>query len=170
MSREEPMQTEATVLARMLSAAGSGVPTWRPDELGAILEHQFDSPLELELGTDIVRRAGSSPSSTEAAEHALKTFRELFQHPCPPVELLNATRQFAKQCRNRPDSPLPDEISTLLYFLAIAVARTRRGVKISGLDGKDLRKGLDWAQNQSWLSPDIHGIIRESIASLDARL
>jgi len=168
MSHEEPIRSEATLLAKMLDVADSGALPWHPDELGAILEHQFDAPLESELETKAVKRARNGPSSCEAAEHSIRTFRELFEHSCPPVELLEATKHFAKRCRNQPDSPLPNEITTLLYFLAIVVARTRCGVQISGLDGQKLRKGLDWALKQPWLTPGVHSIIREGIAWLDA--
>jgi hypothetical protein len=112
-------------------------------------------------------RAGKDPSFGVAIEHSIRTFRELFQHPHPPVEFLEATKRFAKRCRNQPESPLPDEITTLLYFLAIVVARTRCGVRISGLDGEALRTGLDWALEQPWLDPTVRELLREGIASLD---
>jgi hypothetical protein len=91
---------------------------------------------------------------------AIKTFRDLLRHSHPPVELLELTKRFAKRCRSCPDSPLPDEVATVLYFLAIVVAQTKCRARISGLDGEALRHGLDWALGQSWLDADIRRLLR----------
>lgn len=168
MNADESIRQEATLLGRMLEAAGDRASPWHPDELGAILEHQLDAPLESELAAAGKPEVVESQPEQEQSGPPIRTFRELFQHPRPPVELLEATKSFAKRRRNQPDSPLPDEITTLLYFLAIVLARTRRGVQISGLDGQALLNGLDWASQQPWLDPTVRELLSEGIASLDA--
>src|SRR5690606_17106130 len=87
---------------------------WNADELGAILAHQLDTSLQF----DFDRMEGATPRGSGAygREGAVATFRQLLlATENPPLELLERTKQFAKQCRNRPDGPLPDEVATVLY-------------------------------------------------------
>lgn len=75
----------------------------------------------------------------------IRSFRDLFQHPKPPIELLDLTRRFAKACRSQGDSPLPAEIATILYLSSIAAALARCGQRITTLDDHAVCNGFDWA-------------------------
>ena len=57
---------------------------------------------------------------------------------------------------------ISDEVASVLYLLAIVVARRRCGRQISGLDAESLRYGLDWAQRQPWLDEATRGLFREA--------
>jgi hypothetical protein len=91
----------------------------------------------------------------------LRTFGDLFRHPRPPLELLQATKQFAKYSRTHEES-LPGELSTVLYFLAIAAAWTKSGRRITGLDVEPLRIGISWARQQPWLDENSRAILAEA--------
>ena len=60
-----------------------------------------------------------------ATRRPLRTFRELFHHPRPPVELLRLTKDFAKGRAGRSDAAVPKPIAEVLYTLSIVVAITR---------------------------------------------
>ena len=126
---------------------------WTARDLAAILAHQLAAPLETDLG----RREAISPGRRDAPDvwPAIRTFGELFDHPSPPVELLERTKRFAKTARSQPDGPLPDEVATVLYLAAIATARRKCGRSISQLDEAALRHALEWALAQPWLAASL---------------
>ena len=141
---------------------------WGESELGAILQHQLEAPLELELrqtGVGEWPPAGGTPSAGDAA---IRTFRELLEDPQPPIELLERTKQYAKSCRSRVDGPLPEEVATVLYLAAIVAARARCGRAISRLGELALRHAVDWALGQPWLDPSVRDLLAGGRAALAA--
>jgi hypothetical protein len=139
---------------------------WSETDLGAILQHQLDSPLDLEP-----RQPGPSDSRhadrmSRTAPAAICTLRELFDDAQPPIELLERTKQFAKDCRSRADGPVPDEVATVIYLAAIVAARSKCGRAISQLDDVALRHALDWALSQPWLDAEIRDLLAPSRATL----
>lgn len=156
-----PDPTTTKSLARLLDLDDAAGDLWMPDELGAVLEHQLNAPLatdlgHLEPGLD-ARLAAISPDSGPP----VRTFRDLFTHPHPPVELLESTKRFAKHCRNHARNALPVEVASVLYLLSIVVALRRCGRRISGLDSESLRYGVDWARRQPWLDETTRNLLRE---------
>jgi hypothetical protein len=146
-------------LACLLQVDGLG--GWNTTELGPILEHQLDTPLDLDLGPGAMAGGpGSRPDAgSERAGAEIRTFRQLLLDPHPPVELLNLVKQFAKGCRSQPDGPLPHEVATVLYLAAIAAARGKCHQRISTLDDAAWQRAVDWALAQSWLNPGIRELL-----------
>ena len=132
---------------------------WTAQDLEAILEHQLDAKIDFDLirfgesrAEDLRQQLGSVKGP------AIRTFRDLLEHPSPPIELLDATRRFAKSCRSRAEGPLPDEIATVLYFASAVVAMVKCERRISRLDDDGLRYALDWALEQPWLDDSIRDL------------
>ncbi len=137
-------------------------------ELGTILEHQLAAPIEPDLSSrdkDLPRKLEAF-NATET--RPINTFNDLLHHPRPPIELLELTKDFAKACRSHPDSPLPDEIATVLYLGSIVAARTRCDRPISKLGSEGLRHGLDWALSQSWLDQSTRALLEQGRQAVDA--
>jgi len=166
MKNREPHRNDALRLTQMMSLDFSGPKLWEPEELGAILEHQFATPLQDDLGGLDKGLAERLEEFNSSASRPIRSFRDLLLHPKPPVELLELTKQFAKTCRSHPDSPLPDEIATVLYFLSIAVAMTNCRRRITGMDDQSLRYSLDWALAQPWLEESMRRLLRVGRAAL----
>ena len=169
MKEDDIIKTELKSLARMMDLQFGDSQLWAPDELAAILQHQLDAPLEFDF-----TRLGNVPTGTVAALSPaegppIETFRDLFAHPNPPVELLEQTKQFAKKCRSRCDGPLPDEIATIVYFLSIVSAMTRCNRRISRLDDQSLRYALDWATSQAWVDESTREILRRGHNAIDPK-
>jgi len=178
---------EPQSLARMMHLDEGGEALWEPDELGAILQHQLDAPLEFDLsrlgpsplasvrgpekGTGPICRNGPAGAlhklDLSPFPNTIHTFRDLFHHPSPPVELLEWTKAFAKSCRSRDDGPVPDEVATVIYFLSIVTAMSRCGKRISQLDDQSLRYGLRWALKQPWVDEATKGCFRRALDGLD---
>ena len=119
--------------------------SWNVTELGPILEHQLDTPLDADLGAIAVAEDNRPDSGSVPLKAEIRTFRQLLLDPHPPVELLNLVKQFAKGCRSQPDGPLPHEVATVLYLAAIAAARRNCHQRISTLDEAAWQRAVDWA-------------------------
>jgi len=124
---------------------------WRPQELGAVFRHQMAAPVSVDLAGLGPEVSGKLRTLADASGLLLKNFQDLFQHPDPPVELLELVKQFAKANRGQPESALPTEVATALYYLSIAAALVRLGQRITALSDEDLRRGFLIVIGQEWL-------------------
>ncbi len=126
---------------------------WPQEELAAIWRHQLAAPVQAEApGVRIPLDEGLGRRVAGLVRgRCIVTFGDLFQHPHPPMELLQEVKDFAKANRDHPESLLPPEISSLLYYASIAAALLRCGHRISRLDDVALRQGIEWALAQPGL-------------------
>ena len=138
-------------LAELMEAGMSRARLWRPDELAAIFRHQMSVPVVVDLGGFDPGTAAKLKALSDAQGLLLKSFSDLFHHPSPPVELLTLAKDFAKANLDYPESSLPSEIATVLYYASIATALVRLDTRISQLKDEDLRRGLLWAREQTWI-------------------
>lgn len=155
---------DAQSLTHMFDLDCDGARLWEPEELGAILEHQLAASVEYDLGRldkDVAERLAAVNS---AGGPPIDSFKDLLHHPQPPLEIVELTKRFAKACRSNPGGPLPDEVATVLYFLAIVVAMTRCRQRITGMDDQSLRHGLRWVLGQSWLDRATRELFEEGQA------
>ena len=148
-------------LAKMLELGAGQQPLWASDELGAILRHQMDAPLEPDLGKVDAALREWRQALTAGDGEPLRTFGDLFRCPHPPLELLEATKRFAKYSRVQEES-LPAEVATVLYFLAIAAGLTKCGRRITALDDQALQHGLAWVRQQTWLDENSRAVVDEA--------
>lgn len=166
MNDSESFGQQALSLSKMMNLDAGREPLWETAELEAILQHQLAAPLAPDLSVVDPAVRSRIREWGEAAGQPLSTFRDLFQHPRPPVELLELTKRFAKQCRNHPEHPLPEEVATVLYFLALAVALAKCGSRISKLSDAALREGIAWALEQPWLDESVRKTLQGLASSL----
>jgi len=154
-------------LSRMLDLdATSHGAAWSSDEFSAILEHQLAAPLESELAQMDPGMSVKLEGWRRQSDRHLESFADLLTHPCPPRELLDTVRQFAKRHRNAPNAPLPPEIATALYFAGIAVGLTRLNQRITQMGDDALRDGFRWALGQPWIGEPMRRVFQEAAASL----
>ncbi len=148
-------------LAKMLDFGAGQEPLWTNGELGAILRHQMHAPLGPDLGRVDSALRVSRRALTAGDGESLRTFGDLFHVSHPPLEVLEATKRFAKYSRTQEES-LPAEIATALYYLAIAAALTKCGRRITALDDQTLRHGIAWVRQQTWLDEDSRTVLDEA--------
>ena len=153
-------------LAALLAAREERARLWRPDELAAIFRHQMSAPVTVDLGGFDAVTAVQVKNLSDAQGLLLKSFGELFRHPAPPLELLQATKDFAKLNLDHPESVLPNEIATALYYTSIAVALVRLDTRISQLKDADLRRGLLWVKGQLWVDAETQALMDKAIEKL----
>jgi len=150
-SSEAVFQSRAQDLAALLATGEERARLWRPDELAAIYRHQLAAPLLADLGGLDPRTATRWQLVSDAQELRLNSFSDLLRHPAPPVELLELVKDFAKANLDHPESGLPAEIASTLYYVSIAAALVRRGARISKLPDTSLQRGLAWTREQAWV-------------------
>ena len=163
MNRTDKMNmldSDPKQLASLIGDDDIGERIWRPDQLAAILRHQLTTPLHVDLA-GVSGAAGQFKAAAEARGLVLKSFGDLLQHRQPPVALLKLVKDFAKACRLSPDSTIPREISSVIYFASIIAAMTRCSRRITRLDNAAILKAVRWALEQPWLEEITRGLFLE---------
>jgi hypothetical protein len=148
-------KTSAERLSKIMGLQETTPETWSDKDLPALLRHQMSAPLEFDLRSLALGKSESDAREktvSAAAASRIKTFRDLFEHPQPPLALLKWGKDFFKQqagpsARRRPDQ----EVAYLVYLLCIVTARVRLGTRITELTDAELLKGLTWALRRNWL-------------------
>jgi hypothetical protein len=161
-------KSDTKLLAEMMRIGAGDRKVWNSEDLSAIFRHQLSAPVQFDLANLDAGLANKLRTLSEAQGLLIRSFADLLYHPNPPVELLELTKQFAKACRNHPDSLLPHEIATLLYFASIVTALTRCGRRITELDEVALRSGIEWLVQQPWVDERMRMLLGEGLARLNA--
>ena len=159
-------KSRANKLASLLATGEERARLWRPEELAAIFRHQMSAPMLVDLGTFDARTAVKLRSASDAQGLLLKSFADLVHHPSPVAELLVLVKDFAKANLDHPDSGLPGEIATALYYTSIAAALVRLDERISQLADADLQRGLRRTLKQTWLDEKTKDLLAQALAKL----
>ena len=161
-------RSRAPKLAALLATGEERARLWHPDELAAIFRHQISTPMVVDLGGFDPRTAARLKLVSEAQGLLLKSFADLFHHPSPPMELLGLVKDFAKANLDHPESGLPVEIASALYYTSIASALVRRDTRISKLSDADLQRGLSWTREQTWLDEKTRDLAAQALEKIAA--
>jgi hypothetical protein len=148
-------------LAKLLDPTGDSPTIYHGANPATVLRHQLAAPLADELSSPICGAEGRAEPLV-GLDPSLETFDDLFHHANPPLDLLKRTKNFAKSCRANPDL-LPPEVSTVIYYAALVLARQHHGVSITELPDELLEQGIKWALAQSWLDERTKSIFRRGI-------
>ncbi len=137
-----------------------------PRDLGAVLGQVLAAPVLFDAGDLTPALVSRLRALADGHGLLLKSFGDLFAHPAPGVELLEITKQFAKDNRSNPDSPLPAEVSTVLYYAALAAALVRHGERITRHGDEALRQGFGWVLAQPWVGEEVRALARAALDRL----
>ena len=131
--------TSDKLLLITMSTGRGWAEKWSLQELSAIYRHQLATDLSSDLaGEDSVAMREVHELSPSRSP-AIRTYADLLFHPTPPLRLLKMVEHFAKAHRDSDLSSLPKELSSMLYFVAIVVARLRCGASITTLTDAGLQ-------------------------------
>jgi hypothetical protein len=161
-------KSRANKLASLLASGGEPSRVGRPGELAAIFRHQLAAPMAVDLRACDARTALRLRHLGETPGLALNTFGDLFHHPAPVLELLNLVKDFAKANVDQPESGLPGEIATALYYTSIAAALVRLDTRITQLPDAALQTGLQQTLAQSWLDDQTRALLTLALAKVSA--
>ena len=160
------IKSRAQQLSALMASGEEHGPLWRPDELAAIFRHQMSAPVLMDLGSFDPRTANQLKALTATQGLLLSSFADLFNHSNPPVQLLQLVKDFAKMNLDHPESGLPREIATALYYASIAAALVRAQKRSSQLADADLQRGLRLTQEQPWLDERTKSLLAEALKYL----
>jgi hypothetical protein len=156
----------AQELAALMASGDERGPLWRADELAAMFQHQMSAPMLMDLGSFDSRTASQLKTLSGAQGLLLSSFADLLNHRAPPIQLLQLVKDFAKANMDHPESGLPREIASVLYYASIASALIHLDARISQLPNADLQRGLGWMLEQSWLDEKTRGLLAEAVKKL----
>jgi hypothetical protein len=156
-------KSRAQQLSALIASGDERGPLWRPEELAAMFRHQMSAPVLMDLGSFDPHTANQLKTLTAAQGLLLSSFADLFNHANPPIQLLQLVKDFAKANLDHPESGLPREIATALYYVSIATALVRLGKRISQLPDADLRRGLRLTSEQPWLDDRTKALLAEAL-------
>src|SRR5205814_2229651 len=94
---DDPTGTRAGAPPDLIDPSQRPASEWLPEELAAILRHQLNAPLYVDLAAlvpDVLRQLKSAGTT---AEQLGQRFGELLLSPNPPIELLQAVRQMSRR-------------------------------------------------------------------------
>jgi hypothetical protein len=155
-------------MADLLSGTAHAQVTWTPREIEAIYRHQLATPLQVELGALPATEAKTLTGLADAGGLLLKSIGDLLHHPHPPATLLTMLKDFAKRLMEHPQSPLPRDVASLLYWAAIASGLAHGGRRLTSLTNDRLLEGFRWAASQSWVDATTVELIRSAEHTLTA--
>lgn len=160
----QPKATDTRALEMFLDPEFQNRRVWQPEELGAMLEYQWRSPLEADLSGMDTKTAHMLKNMCDAQSLCLKSYGDIFDHRMPPVEVLTIIKEYAKRNMACPDVELPGDIAKLLYILSVVVARMRCGKRITTQDDSTIRQSITALLTQPWLSPSVSELLREALS------
>jgi hypothetical protein len=167
-SSSSAFKSHAKELAELMASGWETARLWRPEELAAIFRHQMSAPMLVDLGSFDAPTATRLKTLSDAQGLLLKSFADLINHPAPPVELLTLVKNFAKSNIDHPESGLPGEIASALYYSSIAAALVRLDERISQLPDADLRKGFRWLQGQVWMDEKTKSLLADALKKISS--
>jgi DNA-directed RNA polymerase specialized sigma24 family protein len=138
-----------------------------PEDLRSLLAHYMSRPISFVL--ENLDSTAVENVRTRAGVQGLlvQSLGDLLHHRRPPVELLQATKAFARAHRQAACKAMPSEVATVLYYASIVAARVSGAQRISGLEDDQLRSGLLWVLDQTWIDDGTRRLIQEGLAFLD---
>jgi hypothetical protein len=163
----EPAYAELRSLGGLLGLALESHGPFSPGELAFLLAEELARPIP----------AGEAgPAGDEGAwvwkrisdDAAPRSLGDLLCCSQPPIGLLVLTKDYAKANRLHPDSTLPPEVATALYFACVAAALVRCGSRITRIHDAALRDGLAWASNRSWIGGPLRQLLVEALGRIPA--
>lgn len=161
-------EEEAARLSRVIGVDDSEPEKWSDADLCAMLRHQLAAPLAFEFGAKY-RRALRMPNHPPAG--GITTFRDLFDHPTPPLWLLQMAKEFFKKQAGGDSDRRPEQkVCYLLYLESILIAKLRAGASITKMSDDDLVRGIEWVAAQTWVENQTLSVFVNFRASSDPKL
>jgi hypothetical protein len=166
LNRSKLMQVNSNHrLAKMFEMENSEMGDWEPNELRSVFQHQWSARIELKPSGGMSECADKFERFEVSNDFWPSSYRDLFQHPHPPLPLLRLTKDFAKENYWQAGSLLPREIALALYCCSIFAAQSRLGQNISSLSDSALLSARNWLVAQEFVDESTKDLARDSISA-----
>ncbi len=157
------------VLARIMAVGEDSPVDWRPEEMGAILRHQLDAPLAVDLeaaNPDLAKRLREVTAARPGSE--LQTFADVFGHTHVPVQYLEIIAAFAQNQMDNRSAVIPREIARVLFDACLALALTFHGRRLSAMPKESLTREFEQTLALPWIGDVVSAVIRQGLRQLTA--
>ena len=143
---------------------------WGDQDVRGLWHHFISVPLDRYLSEFDPALARTFDEAKIWNGHPLGTLSEVWMHPAPPVELLQAIKAQAKQqgqsgqrveIRESDGDGLPPCIHGALYLAAIAAARLRWGSHLTRYDDHECLLRVQQMVSAEWLDPSTRELLTE---------
>lgn len=151
MKKNDVIVNLQSVLSRLIAFDSDGRAVWPAEDLQKSLKYQLALSPYSEMARQDAPELAHSIDYEKTDEELIRTFSDLLHHPRPPLRLLRLTKDFAKQHHDNSQSPIPPDVSLLMYYGSIVAAMIRWNQRITRLSDDDLRAGLNWVIRQPWV-------------------
>jgi hypothetical protein len=94
------------------------------------------------------------------------TFGDLLCEARPSLSLLVLLKDFARAHTLQPNSPIPHEVATILYYAAIIAALVNSDQRISSLSDESLCKGIKAILDFDWIDDATRDLFAEGLRRL----
>ena len=151
-------------------------PAMRDDELRILLSFRLSTPLEYYV-TGLARAARARTRRKGQGEAAVRpsapptlltllTPASTADGALEREDLYRLIKKSAKWNHNNAGDTMPPEISKVIYNLAIVLALTECGVRITDLKDANLIKNLRWLLSRSWLDSRLRPVFERGLKHL----
>jgi len=138
-------------LAKILEQNQEDAALWGAGEMNAMWKHQLQAPLEDDLRTVSSAKLSALRHDLETQGFLEKSFENLLHHSKPPLALLKAIKDFAKQTFKNAEDAQFKEIAAALYYATYAVGLLCHNQRLGGMKRRELVGGFDWALGRTWI-------------------
>jgi len=153
-------------VAGLMDQGSGNPPNWTDAELGAVLRHQLDTPIEAEVVGLGAAAAAKLQAICAGEDQGATTLAGVFNCADPSVAMLQMVKEFAKTLLEHPDTALPREVAGILYWTSIAAGMVLKRSRITRLEDGALEAGLSWAASREWLDGRCRELIETALDRL----
>ena len=147
------------IRSESLADLWSAALAWEPGDWSAILAMPLAELATLDLSSELSAASRSYLKQIVTAGWATRPLVELLHNDDPPVLALTAIKELFKTHRTLEKSAVSRPVATLLYYVAILLAKYRRHERISSLTDAQVEEGIAWSLQQEWIDAATRRVI-----------
>lgn len=159
-------KTDSRALSRLLDIGNEESHLWTEDELAAMLRHQLEAPLAIDLKSVAADIENQLSELRGQDDKPLSTFADALFHPNPPLVLTTLIKEFAKQLRD--NQVLNDDIASFLYVAAICAAIGNGDRSMTSLENDTILDNIRQLLSLPWLDERARPLLEGAIQDLAA--
>lgn len=150
-------------LSLLLERDQSQAAGWNAAECGGMLRHVLASRCDA-----LLNAPGRDEVVSDLPRFDQLRLQDLLDLPQPPIEALERLKQLGRDWSTATELGIPSDLGACLYFLAIATAFVRLGLRITKSNDATLQAGMQLLLGQPWLTPQVARIFRSALERLAA--
>lgn len=154
-------------LAKLLDLRDDEPSTWSDEQHAASFQLQMALPLRTALADVSPRMTALLSLVAGENNQPIVTLGDLFEHPQPPIEILQIVKEWATQCMQKKNDDIPPRVAPVIYLAAVAAAFVKCQHRLTRSDDTDLQVTFRQALGASWITGSIRHLFQNALQRLD---